>query len=172
MDLNPTFIHVTTSAQIQEVASLADEIWRKYYVPLIGQAQVDYMLDTLQSASAIRAQIENGYLYYTMIRAPSAIGYLALVPNAADASVQLSKIYLKAEECGKGLGRALLSFAEERGVQLGMRSMWLTVNKYNAVAIGFYQRQGFIKTAALVQDIGHGFVMDDFRMDKALRASP
>ena len=36
---------VTTQAQIVQVATLAEEIWREHYTPIIGAAQVDYMLE-------------------------------------------------------------------------------------------------------------------------------
>jgi len=43
--------------------NLAREIWTDHYVPIIGQAQVDYMLDTFQREEAIAAQLAGGYEY-------------------------------------------------------------------------------------------------------------
>ena len=51
------FIQVQTAEELSVVASLAHEIWREYYVPLIGAAQVDYMLANFQSAAAMREQL-------------------------------------------------------------------------------------------------------------------
>lgn len=156
---------VETPTQIAAVAALARETWTQHYVPLIGAAQVDYMLARFQSREAIARQIAaEGYEYYL---APDA-GYLALVPDPARQSVMLSKIYVRASLRGTGVGRTMVEFAEKRAAELGAAELWLTVNKHNAGSIAFYEKMGFRKTEALVTDIGGGFVMDDWRMAKPL----
>ena len=154
---------VESPEQIAAVAALARETWMQHYVPIIGAAQVAYMLAKFQSAEAIARQIAaEGYEYYL---APNE-GYLALVPEPAKKSLLLSKIYVKAARRGTGLGRAMVTFAETRGVELGCRELWLTVNRNNAGSIAFYERLGFRKTREVATDIGGGFVMDDWWMAK------
>jgi diamine N-acetyltransferase len=156
---------VESREQVEAVAALARETWMRHYVPIVGRAQVEYMLERFQSAEAIARQIgAEGYEYYWV---PGA-GYLALVPDAAAGRVMLSKIYVKADRRGTGLGRAMVEFAEARCAELGGRELWLTVNKDNGGSIAFYERMGFRKTGPLVQDIGGGFVMDDWRMAKTV----
>lgn len=156
---------VATPSQIAAVAELARETWMQHYVPLIGAAQVEYMLARFQSAEAIARQIAaEGYEYYWT---PGA-GYLALVPDLARQSAMLSKLYVRASLRGTGVGRAMVEFAEKRAAELGGAELWLTVNKHNAGSIAFYEKMGFRKTAALVADIGGGFVMDDWRMAKPI----
>ena len=48
---------VRTPAQIAAVAALARETWTRHYVPIIGVAQVEYMLEKFQSEEAIARQI-------------------------------------------------------------------------------------------------------------------
>ena len=159
---------VASPDQIAAVAALARETWMQHYVPIIGAAQVEYMLAKFQSAEAITRQIAaEGYEYYL---APGA-GYLALVPDPAKKSLLLSKIYVRAARRGTGLGRAMVTFAEIRCVELGCRELWLTVNRNNAGSIAFYERMGFQKTNELATGIGGGFVMDDWRMAKTLRTA-
>ena len=154
---------VETPAQIAATAALARETWMQHYVPLIGAAQVEYMLARFQSAEAIARQIAaEGYEYYL---APET-GYLALVPDPARNSVMLSKLYVREKRRGTGMGRAMVEFAAKRAAELGAAELWLTVNKRNAGSIAFYEKTGFRKTEALVTDIGGGFVMDDWRMAK------
>ena len=156
---------VITPTQIAAVAALARETWMEHYLPLIGAAQVEYMLARFQSAEAIARQIAaEGYEYYWT---PGA-GYLALVPASARQSAMLSKLYVLASRRGAGMGRAMVEFAEKRAAQLGCLELWLTVNKHNAGSIAFYEKVGFRKTEALVTDIGGGFVMDDWRMAKRI----
>jgi diamine N-acetyltransferase len=158
---------VESDGQIAAVAALARETWVPHYVPIIGAAQVEYMLEKFQSAEAIARQIASeGYEYFW---APGA-GYLALVPETAAGRVLLSKIYVKADRRGTGLGKAMLEFAEARCAELGCRELWLTVNKDNAGSIAFYERMGFGKTNRMTTGIGGGYVMDDWRDGKGHHA--
>jgi GNAT superfamily N-acetyltransferase len=155
-------------AQIAAVAALAQEIWTRHYTPIIGTAQVQYMLAKFQNEAAIQRQIfHEGYEYYL---AP-AEAYLALVPDTLAGTMLLSKIYVKEEFRGRGLGRGLVALAERRCQELGCRELWLTVNRRNAGAIAFYEQAGFRITGPLVTDIGGGYVMDDWRMAKVVGAS-
>lgn len=160
---------VNEPEQIAAVAGLAREIWTEHYVPIIGAAQVEYMLGKFQSEAAVARQISGeGYEYYLV---PDA-AYLALVPDGAEKSVLLSKIYVKSTQRGTGLGRALVEFAVARCRELEGAELWLTVNRNNAGSIAFYERMGFRKTHELVTDIGNGFVMDDWRMAKTIPPFP
>lgn len=183
------FVPVQTPAQLATVAALAREIWYEYYVPLIGQAQVDYMVANFQSAAAMQAQIDQGYEYFLVRRQeadPSAaqngpadpaiapdvgseIGYCA-VHEQPDGALFLSKFYLLQAARGSGTGRRCMEFIEGLARRRGLTLLWLTVNKGNA-AVQAYQRLGFRIAADLVMDIGGGFVMDDYRMEKPLTNS-
>jgi RimJ/RimL family protein N-acetyltransferase len=48
------------------------------------------------------------------------------------------------------------------------RRLILSVNKRNTKAITAYKRNGFAIVESVVTDIGGGFVMDDYVMDKEL----
>ncbi len=79
----------------------------------------------------------------------------------------LSKFYLHHAARGSGTGRRCMEFIEGLARRRGLSLLWLTVNKGNP-AVQAYQRLGFRIAADLVMDIGGGFVMDDYRMEKAL----
>ena len=159
---------VTDPADINIVANLAHEIWNQHYIPIIGQEQVDYMLGKFQNAQAIGEQITQGFRYYILSHQGQSVGYFALVPDQKTASAQLSKIYIRHDQRRLGLGRGIMAFVEAYCRKTGIRELWLTVNKHNADAIAFYQRMGFVTESVLVQDIGNGFVMDDYRLVKPL----
>jgi GNAT superfamily N-acetyltransferase len=160
---------VTEPDEIQCVAELAHEIWNQHFVPIIGQKQVDYMLAKFQSAPVIAEQMSLGYEYYLVAHDKRPVGYFALIPNLAKSSVMLSKIYLKQKVRGHGLGRSTINFIVAYCQKLSARELWLTVNRHNASSIAFYESIGFVKAKTLVQDIGNGFVMDDYKMVKQLR---
>jgi GNAT superfamily N-acetyltransferase len=161
-------LRVRTPADIDSVAALARDIWIKHYVPIIGQAQTDYMLAMFQSTSAIARQIAEGYQYYIVMTDGVQGGYFAVVPDPSEHRMLLSKIYVNPKRHGTGLGKAILVFIEERCVEMGVQELWLTVNRHNIGSIGFYQHLGFTLSEPVVQDIGNGFVMDDYKMVKTI----
>ena len=159
---------VATETDVAEVARLADVIWREHYVPIIGQAQVDYMVSHFQSAQAIAGQVANGYEYYLIIYQGQSAGYAAAVADLDTSSLLLSKIYIEKSMRGHGLGKNALEFIEDLCRQRVIGTIWLTVNKNNIGSIAWYERVGFINAGPIVQDIGGGFVMDDFKMEKKI----
>ena len=161
-------IPARTPEDIQTIERLAREIWRQHYLPIIGQGQIDYMLERFQSAAAIARQIEEGQDYFLLYHRGSAAGYLAIEADADAASLKITKIYVRKEARGLGLGKALLAFAEAQGRARDIHRLWLTVNKYNSDSIAWYEHMGFCNEGPVAQDIGGGFVMDDFRFGKTL----
>ena len=159
---------VTRPADIAVVARLADEIWNEHYVPIIGQAQVDYMIGKFQSEAAIAEQIRGGYLYFLISDGGEDAGYLGLLPDERALRMLLSKIYVRKDRRGEGLGRAMMALAEDLCRRMRLECLWLTVNKNNRDSIAAYERMGFANVGPVVQDIGGGFVMDDFRMEKRI----
>lgn len=168
------FVPVHSADQLASVAALAHEIWYEYYVPLIGRAQVDYMVGKFQNVPAMQAQIAQGYEYFLVQRedgsgAARDIGYCA-VQEQPERVLFLSKLYLHHAARGAGTGRTCMEFIEGLARRRGLSQLWLTVNKGNP-AVQAYQRLGFRIAADLVMDIGDGFVMDDYRMEKPLTAA-
>lgn len=69
---------------------------------------------------------------------------------------------------GRDVAKKSLDFIEVYARERGLQLIWLTVNKGNERAIGFYQKMGFITKREQIVDIGNGFVMDDYIMIKDL----
>ncbi|WP_291322372.1 GNAT family N-acetyltransferase [Desulfonatronospira sp.] len=162
------FEKVQNHAQINRTSRLAREIWQDHYTPIIGPEQVEYMLKNFQSPGAINDQLQSGVVYYLVVRADEDSGYLALEPDPEKASAKLSKIYVLKDKRRCGLGRKTLEFAEMLCRDMGIKDLWLTVNRHNHAAIAFYRQEGFTAAETVVQDIGGGFVMDDYKMVKNL----
>lgn len=156
---------VEDEKDIIAVAELAKKIWNQHYVPIIGQDQVDYMLDKFQSVSAMTEQVRSGYEYYLLSSGPVNVGYLALVPAPSENKMMISKIYVDTEQRGGGHGGLLLEFAKNECQKRKAKKIWLTVNKYNSDSIDWYKRRGFVVTESVKQDVGNGFFMDDYIME-------
>ena len=161
-----TIIEASTENHMDIIESLAREIWTEHYIPLIGKQQVDYMLARYQSKQAIKEQIASGVLYFLIEEGPSFIGYIAVQPRGDE--LFLSKIYLRSSHRARGYGKQAVQYVETLARERGLRKIVLTVNKNNTVAIRAYQKIGFRNVGSLVQDIGSGFVMDDYAMEKII----
>lgn len=156
-----TFILAETDKEIQDIAELAESIWNQHFVPIIGKAQVDYMVDKFQSFPAITSQIKNeGYEYYQICLSESLAGYIGVHPE--DDALFLSKLYIKKECRGHHLATKALHFLIELCKERNLKKIWLTCNKYNSDTLAVYDHLGFIITDEQTADIGNGFVMDDY----------
>lgn len=160
-------IEVLDENQRETVELLAREIWTEHYIPIIGREQVDYMLGKFQSKQAISGQIKTGMRYFLMLEEDECIGYLGV--QARGNELFLGKIYVKRSRRGKGYGKQAIRFVEALARESGFRKIVLTVNRNNTGSIAAYEKTGFRKTGALMQDIGNGFVMDDYTMGKDVR---
>lgn len=155
---------VSAENQIEIIADLACEIWNEHFTPIIGKAQVDYMLEKFQSKKAITEQIENGFLYFLIKNNNDYIGYLGVLPK--EGQLFLSKLYIISAERGRGYGRKAIEFIEKLAIDKGLSKISLTVNKNNSATINTYIKLGFENCDSIVQDIGKNFVMDDYKMEK------
>jgi diamine N-acetyltransferase len=160
---------VQDTAQVREVAAFAREIWEEYYVPLIGRAQVDYMLAKFQSVEAMLEQMQAGYEYFLAQCGDRIVGYFAVKPEIAVKRLFISKLYVHKSRRGSGTGRRCMEFIEQLARGRGLPLLWLTVNKGNN-SVKAYERLGFRIAEEIVIDIGNGFVMDDYRMEKLLQS--
>lgn len=162
-------IHVSTPDEITAVEHLAQEIWPQHFTPIIGASQVEYMLEKFQSAEAILSQINSGCEYYLVTVDNEMAGYAGLVPDIDAKRLMLSKIYVKRSARGKGVGQSILDFVERKCKAEGLSALWLTVNRFNNGPISWYEDRGFVTIDEVKKDIGGGFIMDDYVMEREIK---
>ena len=164
-----SFFPVTTDPEIAAIAELAKEISMEHFPPIIGAAQTAYMIETFQSAETISCQIaEGGYQYYILQLGSDRIGYTAVHPELENHAMFLSKIYIRKNFRGRGLSRATMDFVASLAEERGLGMIYLTVNKRNFSSVAVYEKLGFVRSREMVTEIGNGFVMDDYVMEKYL----
>jgi ribosomal protein S18 acetylase RimI-like enzyme len=78
----------------------------------------------------------------------------------------ISKIYLLPEARGRGYCSRVIEFYTELCLERGLSAMYLTVNKNNKLGLRAYRGNGFYVAEEVVLEIGDGFVMDDYIMQK------
>ncbi len=166
--MNPEISKVCKHADVVAVAKLAEEIWREHFTPIIGADQVVYMLENFQSPEAITFQLASGTEYYIAAVDEIRVGYTALIPDESNSKMMISKIYVKRDARGTGVGSRLMEFIEQECGKRKLTTIWLTVNRFNHGPIDWYLRKGFQTVDEVKKDIGGGFYMDDFIMEKSL----
>lgn len=160
-------VEAKTDDQLRRIAAIADEIWHEYFPPVIGMGQTDYMVEKFCSYEAMKENIRSeGYIYYFVKAEGKDAGYTAVKPDGD--RLFLSKIYIYKEHRGKGYARAVIASHTALARSLGLRSIWLTVNKHNDTAIAAYEAMGFVRSGEVVADIGGGYVMDDYYYELTL----
>lgn len=165
------FHPVLNEQEIDEVAQLAQIIWTEHYSDMLGKDQVAYMLSGFHSRDAIALQIRDESYQYFLIRKDGAgIGYIGLQVTGAE--LFLSKLYVLSTERGSGVGRQSLQFIDQLARDQGADTVALTVYKHNVDSIAAYKRLGFVITGGVHFDIGSGYVMDDYRMERPVSIDP
>jgi ribosomal protein S18 acetylase RimI-like enzyme len=157
---------VSTKEQLSMIENLADEIWYEHYTPIIGKPQVDYMLKKFQSLEVMNRQIKNGSLYFLILDNNLPVGYMGV--ELLTETLFLSKFYVIEPARGKVYGKMMITYLEALAKEKDLNTISLTVNKYNTGSIKMYEKVGFVISGSVVKDIGEGFFMDDYQMEKRL----
>lgn len=151
-----------TDIELRSVAELADKIWHECFIGIISLGQINYMVEKFQSYEAMKEQTETqGYIYFAVRENGGLCGYTAIKPDSDD-RLFLSKLYLRSDKRGRGIGAEMLGRVFDEARKLGKKRVYLTVNKHNDRAIAVYKKTGFEIVDEVVTDIGNGYVMDDY----------
>lgn len=156
--------------ELSIIQTLAHEIWHACYPGIIPVAQIDYMLGHWYDTRVMAAEMaERGVWFALMeVQEQGPVGYLSFEQVGGEPVLFINKLYLRPTMHGRGLGAAALDWAAQRAVEQGCTHLRLRVNKHNATAIRAYLRVGFSFAGDVVTDIGGGFVMDDYVMEKRI----
>ena len=159
------FIKVESKEDLRELAKIANEVWHQHFITILSLEQIDYMVDKFQSEPAMTKQIKkDGYEYYFLVEKGKNIGYTGFRKDGD--KLFLSKLYILKEYRGKGYASQSFAFLENLCKEQGLTAIWLTVNRYNDNTIAVYKRKGFEVIRTQIADIGNGYVMDDYIMEK------
>ena len=144
------------------IAALAERIWWQVYPPIIGAAQVHYMLGRGYALPALRAARSQGARFSLFRLGPCPVGFSAWQSREGEGFID--KLYLQPALHGHGLGQWLIAATCRQIALAGHDAARLRVNRHNGPAIRAYRRAGFAITATDRLPIGGGFVMDDYLM--------
>lgn len=153
---------INSDADIRRMVKVAREVWREANVSFSTPAQVEYMIEKFQSFEAVSGQLMLGYRYFLVEEDGEILGYFGVQPQGG--RLFLSKFYIRRENRGRGIFSLGISRMKELCSETGLTAIYLTVNRNNTHAYDVYLHSGFKVIAEEVNDIGCGFVMDDYIM--------
>lgn len=162
-----THFHTVNEKNIHLIQPLAREIWNECYKDLLAQDQIDYMIDMMYNTEKVNEGIEAGDIWEILKIDNVPSGYLHYKLDENN-TVFLSKIYLKESNQTKGIGQLMLNRVVDFAKEKGAKAVHLTVNKHNAKAIRFYEKNGFKNMESKTFDIGNGYIMDDYIYQKSI----
>lgn len=150
------------------IRHLAHEIWPSAYLEILGEAQLNYMLDKIYSLSSLEQQLlvlnhqfilasENGF----------PVGFASYSSHEDGTVYHLNKIYVLPDQQGKNIGKQMLEHVIATVKNLGASALQLNVNRHNK-ALHFYEKQGFKIIRKEDIDIGSGYFMNDYVLELKL----
>lgn len=154
-------------AQINDLAiisKLAHEIWPTAYSKILGNNQLEYMLDMIYSIPSLECQyniLRHHFILVLENKIP--VGFASFSPHEDQRVYHLNKIYVLPDHQGKSIGKKIIGYVSEEIKRNGAISLQLNVNRNNN-ALHFYEKLGFkiIRTEDI--DIGSGYFMNDYVM--------
>jgi ribosomal protein S18 acetylase RimI-like enzyme len=159
-------IRKASTADINDIRSIAHATWPSAYGALLSKEQLEYMLGMMYSETSLQEQMNKGHQFFMVELDKQSFGF-ASVSAEGDRSFKLNKLYVTPITQKTGAGKALLDEVINYARQNNGTRLFLQVKRDNN-AKGFYEKQGFIITGELDLDIGNGYFMNDYIMELAL----
>ena len=159
-------IRAAGAEDVPTIRAIALDTWPDAYGRILSPEQLVYMLDRMYSTAALHEQLKLGHSFLLLEQAGKALGFAGAETHyAGTPHTRLHKLYVLPAEQGSGVGKALLNAVEQLAQSKGNSAVELNVNKYNP-AQEFYRKLGYERIREEVIDIGNGFVMDDYVLQK------
>ena len=154
-----------TQHDAELIRQMASAVWYVTYSATHSPEQLDYMFEMMYSVEKIKSDCTGNNSYHILYEDDKPVGYLSLTEK--DSTLILQKVYLLPAAQGKGYGRRLIHEAEKYARSKDINKLKLIVNRFNR-ALHFYKHSGFEITGERDFDIGNGYCMNDYIMEKTL----
>lgn len=149
------------------IRELTFKVWPQTYAAIISQQQIGYMLDIMYSDASLKEQMtEDGSQFIVVYDETEPVGFAAY-QEINPTTWKLHKIYILTSQQGKGTGKFVIDHIIKEIQQQGATALQLQVNRHNK-ARSFYEKIGFTVIEEADFDIGNGYFMNDYVMEKNL----
>lgn len=153
-------------SDIPLIRNLTFKVWPQTYRDLLSPAQIEYMLELMYSEPSLEKQMAEGCNFLIAFDANEPVGF-ASYQDLGSGYWKLHKIYVLPQQQGKGTGRYIMDHVINKIKEENAEYLQLQVNRQNK-AKDFYEKLGFSVKEEINLDIGNGFFMTDYVMEKKL----
>jgi GNAT superfamily N-acetyltransferase len=157
-------------SSIQEIARIT---WPVAFKDILSKEQLAFMMELMYNENTLNHQIKNGHEFYLYNKDEKPIGFIGIEPNCNSTSytsekvLKIHKLYILPEFQGQKIGEQLIRFIELRAKELNQEKIILNVNRFNK-ALYFYQKLEFKIIQTVDIEIGMGYLMEDFILEKQI----
>ena len=163
--MKPDYKLVAKAKYIHLTADLAAELWQECYKKFYPPKQLAALIDKLQSADAIEADIDDGVNYFVVQLGGKPVGYFAL--KMENTALNLLHLYLLPAYRGKAMGRDILAACERLARSDGKGRVRAEVHTKALPVLAFFKERGYRPGAPEPADVD-GILMDLTPMEKFL----
>ena len=166
--MSTTNLIIVEAAQkdIQVIQQLTYVVWPETYKEILSQEQINYMLQMMYSTEALAKQMLEGH-QFILVKDDERYVAFASYSLIKAGLYKIHKLYALQDQQGKGIGKLMINHITAKTKSAGATTLQLDVNRQNK-ARGFYEKLDFKVVGEKDTDIGNGFFMTDYVMEKAL----
>ena len=167
MNENPNIkIREATKQDIAAIRSLAHDTWPVTYKDILPDGQLRYMMELIYGEQSLTKQFDLGHHFLIAEENKKQLAFASY--NMLKPGIyKLQKLYVLPQEQGKGVGKLLMDHVIRNIKEEGATSLLLNVNRHNT-AKQVYEHLGFTVIGEEDIDIGEGYFMNDYIMEKKL----
>jgi len=146
------------------IRDLSTRIWPQTYATILSAEQIEYMMDLMYSEAALLNQMKEKHEFIIVNDGVEPVGF-ASFSLSEPGIYKLHKIYVMPQNQGKGTGKFVINEIIKAIIRKGGKGLQLNVNRNNK-AKDFYEKLGFTVIKEEDIDIGSGYFMNDFVMER------
>jgi diamine N-acetyltransferase len=160
-------IRLANTDDLATVERLAREIWPVTYGDILSTEQLDYMLDFIYNNAVLRNQMLNQQHTFLMVEQDGEPVAFAVYSTVEPGISKLHKIYVHQKTQGQGIGKQLIEHIIDQLRSQNIHTLRLNVNRQNKARF-FYEKLGFKVMKEEDIDIGKGYFMVDYVMERPI----
>ena len=160
-----------TTDDLETLCTISRKTYEQTFAPLTTPENMQIFLAKAFDLEKLLNELsDKNSSFYFLFQENELAGYLKVneTPSQSDIndsqSLELERIFVKAEFQGKGLGQLLLEHAIQIAREKKKTYLWLGVWEKNKKALAFYQKNGFYQIGT------HPYILgEDVQIDYILR---